>query len=72
MIARHGILALGTGAILLIAVHVWLTGVDSIGASVATAVIGAVVIVYVVWRRPTAVMAVGIIIIAAALGLLIK
>lgn len=72
MVARHGILALGVGAILLIAVDVWLTGVDSIGASVATAVIGAVVIVYVLWRRPTAVMAVSLIIIATAFGLLVK
>lgn len=69
MVARHGILALGAGAVLLIALDVWLTGVDSIGASVATAVIGGVVIVYVLWRRPVAVIAAGIIIIAAALGL---
>lgn len=69
MVARHSILALGAGAVLLIALDVWLTGVDSIGASVATAVIGGVVIVYVLWRRPAAVIAAGIIIIAAALGL---
>lgn len=69
MVARHGILALGAGGVLLIVLDVWLTGVDSICASVATAVIGCVVIVYVLWRQPATVIAAGIIIIATVLGL---
>ena len=69
MVARHGILALGAGGILLIVLDVWLTGVDSICASLATAVIGGVVIVYVLWRQPATVIAAGIIIIATVLGL---